>query len=204
MKHICLLMGALLLAGCVGSGPEKPLREMASALTKKDSALFLAQIDMKRFAAAQINNLTRSDTALRTLDNMGKFLGLGGMDDLLGSVMNMEIRLEEQFTRTVSTGELALQCHSATSPDCPWVPQALQSAIVKELSPTAAVARITTPANISSWLALQKIGDAWKVVGQAPLEKEAARYALESLPNESAAPSAPGNGSDASQAPAKI
>ncbi len=200
MKHISLLMGMLLLAGCLSSGPEKPLQEMATALAQKNSDLFLAQIDMKRFAAAQINNLTQEDTALRTLDNMGKFLGLGGMDELLGSVMNMEIRLEDQFTRTVSTGELEMQCRAAASPDCPWVSQSLRNALVKELNPDAAVARVTTPTNIASWLALRKIDNVWKVVGQAPLEKDAARYAL-----ETAAPDTPARpGSDAPQAPTNI
>lgn len=178
MKRILVVLGALsLLAGCLGNGPEKPLREMASALTKKDSALFLAQMDTRRFAAAQINNLTQGDTALRALDSVGKMLGLGGMDELLGSVMNMQMRQEEQFTRGVSTGELVLECRKAVTPDCPWTPEALQNAKVRELGPDAAVARVTTPANISSWLALSKVGERWLVVGQAPLEGQAVRYA---------------------------
>ena len=205
MKHISLLVGTLLLAGCLSSGPEKPLQEAATALAQKDSALFLAQIDMKRFAAAQINNLTQEDTALRTLDNVGKFLGLGGMDELLGSVMNMQMRLEDQFTRTVSTGELEMQCRAATSPDCPWVAQSLRNALVKELNPDAAVARITTPTNISSWLALRKINNVWKIVGQAPLEKSAAGYALETAAPEATQPDAPARpGADAPQAPQNI
>lgn len=176
-SSIFLWAAALLLAGCIGTGPEKPLREMAAALNKKDSAAFLAQMNTKRFAAAQINNMTQGDAALRALDSVGKLLGIGGMDDLLGSVMNMQIRLEEQYTRGVSTGELMLECRSAQTPDCPWVPESLQNAKVKEISPTAAVAQVTTPTNISSWLALSKVGDQWVVVGQAPLEGQAVRYA---------------------------
>ena len=170
-----LCMG--LLAGCQSSGPEKTLKEMATALNKKDPSLFLSQIDMKRYAAAQINNMTQGDTALRALDSVGKMLGLGGMDDLLGSVMNMQVSLEERYTRGVSTGELMAGCRTASSPDCPWVPEALDKAKVKEVTPTTAVAQVTTPTNITSWLALSKQGERWLVVGQAALESQATRYA---------------------------
>ena len=36
---------------------------------------------------------------------------------------------------------------------------------------------VTTPANITSWLSLRKEGNAWKIVGRAPLENLARRYA---------------------------
>ncbi|MCD7984230.1 MAG: hypothetical protein LUG19_08265 [Desulfovibrio sp.] len=189
-----LLVAALLtalLTACFASGPQKTLNRLAEALDKNDSAAFLAQLDMKTFAANQIKNLTREDQALSSLDSLGRMLGLGGMDDLLGSVLNMENRLQGQYTRGVSTGEMMAQCREAQSPDCPWVPESLKQAQVIELSDTAAVARVTTPARMTSWLALRKKGDNWLVVGQAILENTAKAYAADvAAPPVSGAPSA--------------
>lgn len=188
---VAALLAALLTA-CFTSGPQKTLNSLAEALDKNDSAAFLARLDMKTFAANQIKNLTREDQALSSLDSLGRMLGLGGMDDLLGSVLNMENRLQGQYTRGVSTGELAARCRAAQSPDCPWVPEALKQAQVIELSDTAAVAKVTTPARMTSWLALRKKGDAWLVVGQAILEKTARVYATDvAAPPVSGAPARP-------------
>ncbi len=135
---VAALLAALLTA-CFASGPQKALNSLAEALNKNDSAAFLAQLDLKTFAANQIKNLTREDQALSSLDSLGRMLGLGGMDDLLGSVLNMENRLQSQYTRGVSTGEMMAQCREARTPDCPWVPESLKQAQVTELSDTAAV-----------------------------------------------------------------
>ncbi|WP_241159603.1 hypothetical protein [Desulfovibrio sp. ZJ200] len=180
-----LLAAALLvalLAACFASGPQKTLNKLAEALNKNDSAAFLSQLDVKMFAANQIKNLTREDQALSSLDSLGRMLGLGGMDDLLGSVMDMERRLQKQYVRGVSSGELMARCREAQSPDCPWTPEALQNAEITQLSDTAAVAKVTTPARMTSWLALQKRGDNWLVVGQAVLESTARDYAQGKTP----------------------
>lgn len=187
---VAALLAALLTA-CFASGPQKALNSLAEALNKNDSAAFLAQLDLKTFAANQIKNLTREDQALSSLDSLGRMLGLGGMDDLLGSVLNMENRLQSQYTRGVSTGEMMAQCREARTPDCPWVPESLKQAQVTELSDTAAVAKVTTPAKMTSWLALRKKGDRWLVVGQAILESTAKAYATDvSAPPVSGAPAA--------------
>lgn len=177
LSLLASLACALLLTGCLDSGPQKPLNAMAKALTERDSALFLAQMDGKAFAANTINALTREDPALRTLDAVGKMLGLGGMEDLVNSVVDTHQRQQELFTRGVSTGELVLECTRATKPNCPWVPEALKAAKVRKLGDTAAIAQVTTPAKLTSWLALRKVGENWLVVGQAPLEATAQAYA---------------------------
>lgn len=200
----CLLAGALL--GCTTSGPQKALDAQADALSKNDSAAFLAQMDLKAFAANQVKNMTRDDQALSTLDSMGRMLGLGGMDELLGSVIDMEARLGKQYTRGVSTGELAAQCRTAATPDCPWVPESLRKAQVTELGQDAAVAKVTTPAGMTSWLALRKKGERWLVVGQAMLEGTAKEYAAGAAPQEKqtppAAPRKPAPDAPAPDAPA--
>lgn len=175
---VALLAGSL-LTGCLSSGPEKTLRTMASALTKKDAALFLAQMEVRNYATSQIFNRTQDHTALRALDSMGRMLGLGSMEQLLDSIVDLESTFREDYTRCVSTGKLMLDCRNAQTPDCPWVPESLEKAKIKELTPTTAVAQVTTPANITSWLALAKRGEQWFVVGQAPLEAQAAQYASE-------------------------
>ncbi len=77
----------------------------------------------------------------------------------------------------VATGQMMAQCRTSITPDCPWVPQSLKAAKIIEVGPDAAIASVTTPANITSWLSLRKEGNAWKIVGRAPLENLARRYA---------------------------
>jgi hypothetical protein len=183
---------AVLLSACLTSGPKKSLNALAQALNKKDSVAFLAQLDLKVFAANQIKNMTREDQALNSLNSLGQMLGLGGLDDLLGSVLNMETRLQKQYTRGVSTGELAAQCRAVQTPDCPWTPEALENAVVTELGDTAAIAKVTTATGMTSWLALQKKGDRWLVVAQAILENTARAYAGDrSVPPVSGSPVSP-------------
>ena len=162
-----------LLASCLSSGPEKPLGAMADAMEKNDSAAFLAQMDMPLFAANEARNMTNENEALNMLDSLGQDLGLGGMDQLLGSALNMEDKLRKSLTRGVSTGELMAHCRKAERPDCPWVPESLRNAKVVELGPDAAVASVTTPAGMTSWLALRKQGETWRVVGRAVMENMA-------------------------------
>lgn len=184
-----LALSCGLLASCLSSGPEKPLGAMADAMEKNDSATFLAQIDMPRFAANEARNMTNENEALNMLDSLGQDLGLGGMDQLLGSALNMEDKLRKSLTRGVSTGELMAHCRKAERPDCPWVPESLRNAKVVELGPEAAVASVTTPAGMTSWLALRKQGKNWRVVGRAVMENMARAFAQAG--QAKAAPAAP-------------
>lgn len=184
-----LALSCGLLASCLSSGPEKPLGAMADAMEKNDSATFLAQIDMPRFAANEARNMTNENEALNMLDSLGQDLGLGGMDQLLGSALNMEDKLRKSLTRGVSTGELMAHCRKAERPDCPWVPESLRNAKVVELGPEAAVASVTTPAGMTSWLALRKQGENWHVVGRAVMENMARAFAQAG--QAKAAPAAP-------------
>lgn len=184
-----LTLSCGLLASCLSSGPEKPLGAMADAMEKNDSATFLAQIDMPRFAANEARNMTNENEALNMLDSLGQDLGLSGMDQLLGSALNMEDKLRKSLTRGVSTGELMAHCRKAERPDCPWVPESLRNAKVVELGPEAAVASVTTPAGMTSWLALRKQGENWRVVGRAVMENMARAFAQAG--QAKAAPAAP-------------
>ncbi len=177
MKKFVILFFVVLLCACTESGPQKTLNNLAQALEKKDSDYFVSQIDMPRFAAAQINNMTKVSEPLRALDAVGRMLGLGGMEHLIGAVRDMQAKENERFMRGVGTGELMLMCKEAKTPDCPWVPQSLREAEIFDITEGMAVAQITTPTNISSWLALTKIGDSWKVVGQSPLKSDAENFA---------------------------
>lgn len=171
-------LSALLLAACMTSGPEKTLGAMADALSANDSAAFMANMDLKRFSANEIANMTQESRGLNMLDSLGRRLGIGGMDKMLNSIVDVENDVRQHFLRGVSTGELMSDCRQATTPDCPWVPESLRKARVVSLNETAAVASVTTPAGITSWLALRKQGDVWVVVGQAALEDTARKYAL--------------------------
>ena len=181
-----LALSCGLLASCLSSGPEKPLGAMADAMEKNDSATFLAQMDMPLFAANEARNMTNENEALNMLDSLGQDLGLGGMDQLLGSALNMEDKLRKSLTRGVSTGELMAHCRKAERPDCPWVPESLRNAKVVELGP---VASVTTPAGMTSWRALRKQGENWRVVGRAVMENMARAFAQAG--QAKAAPAAP-------------
>lgn len=176
----CLALALLLvclLCACQTSGPKEALNAMAKAMRGNDAPAFLSLLDMRSYASNRIRALAREDKALGTLDRLGRALGLGGMDDLLGNVLDMERELQQRFTRGVSTGELMAQCRKAETPDCPWVPEALQQARVTELGEDSAVAQVTTPARMTSWLALHRQNGVWRVVGRAVLESDARDFA---------------------------
>ena len=179
----CMLCLALALSACEGSGPKSALDAASKALQAKDSQAFLAQIDMKSYAAHEMVNLKQDHTRLNRLDSIGDMLGLGSeLNELLDQIMDLENRTVKTLNRTVSSGELVNLCTKAQTPDCPWVPEALAKAEVKNLSETEAVARVTTPANMTSWIALRKADKDWKIVGKAVMEEDAARFARDSQP----------------------
>ena len=176
------LVIGLALAGCE-SGPQKTLSQAAKALDDKDSAAFLARFDMKAFAAHEMMNLREDSDLFSGLDAIGGFLGITPeVDRVVRDVMNLENTLTRTFTRTAGSGELVNQCSRATTPDCPWVPSALRKAQVRELDQQAAIARVTTPASMTSWIALRRDGEEWRVVGKAILEETAEHYARDETP----------------------
>ncbi|HJA78840.1 hypothetical protein [uncultured Desulfovibrio sp.] len=193
------LLGVALLAACLSSGPEKTLNALAEALSGNDSKSFMGHVDFKAYAANEISNMTQENRLMGFADSLGRKLGIGGVDRMLNSIVDVENELRQQFLRGVSTGELVADCTQATYPDCPWVPESLRKAKVKKLNDTAAVASVTTPAGITSWLALQKRGDEWVVVGQAALEDTARKYALGTAARperDGGAPSGQGRGQE--------
>ena len=191
-----LAASALLFSGCFETGPQKTLTSLADALNKNDAGGFLSLVDSKRMAQCEMQNMIQEDRALSMLDSLGNRLKLGGVQDLLGQVIDVERELVKDYEKGVSTGSMMAECRTASTPGCPWVPESLKGAEVREISPTAAVARVVTPARMTSWLALQKQGDQWRVVGKASLESTAREYALDQAqarPSAAPTPAASGN-----------
>lgn len=181
--RICLLIcSALVLAGCTTSGPQKALDNLADALEENNPQAFLAQIDMQAYAASSMRSLTAGNEIAGVLNSVTQSLGLGNLDNLIGSFVDMRAQITEQFTQGVASGEMMADCRVATSPSCPWVPDSLRGAQIIQISSDAAVARVTTPARITSWLALRKIGEKWLITGKAVLEKTAREYAAQGRP----------------------
>lgn len=178
MRFYILAFLAFLLGACMETGPQKTLNDLAQAMEKNNGPAFLSNINMPLFAENHLHNLVHDDEALYSIDTLGRMFGIGSLDDLIGNVVDMQSRLAEEYGSGVSTGRLKRDCESASSPDCPWVPAALRDAEITELSPLAAIAKVATPAGSTSWLALNKQGDKWLVVGQAGLESTASSYAL--------------------------
>lgn len=194
IQILVLLILVLALGACEKSGPQGALDKMAKAMETNSPAQFLAQIDMREFTVNYIKSVTADSSTLSSLNAMGnaigKALGLGSVDKILndlGYVQDLQDSMQADFERGVASGELMVQCSKATTPDCPWVPKALSSAQIIELDASAAIAKVTTPARLTSWLALRKIGDKWLVVGQAVLESAAKNYA-KAQPKQKAAP----------------
>ena len=173
LSAVCLL----LMSGCIGSGPGKALHGVASSLERKDSAAFLARIDIKRYAAAYMDNFTQGNPALKALDSAASKLFGMGVADMVNSLASMEEKLAADFKNRVASGELAAECSEAASAGCPWAPASLRGAKIKELGPDAAVAHVTMPGNVSAWIAMAKIGEEWKIVGLSSREEFATRYA---------------------------
>lgn len=182
MKKYLFAASIVLLCACTASGPQKALDDLAKAMENNNGQAFISQFDMPVYAANYVKNMTQNDEALNSLNALGKMFGLGSIDDLIQNVVNMQSRLSDQYNRGVSSGELMAECKQATTPNCPWVPQSLRKATVVEINSTAAIAKVTTPANLTSWLALHKVGDKWLITGQAVLESHARAYATEVAP----------------------
>lgn len=178
MKKLLVIGIAAILLACTASGPQKALNNLAKAMDENNPQAFLDQIDMNAYANTYLQTMTRNDQALNSLNALGKLLGIGSIDQLIGSVVDIKAKLQDHLVRGVASGELMAECREATTPDCPWVPQSLRDATVVELGQNAAIAKVTTPARLTCWLALRKIGEKWLVVGQAVLENDAKALAL--------------------------
>ena len=176
-----ILLGCLGLMGCDSNNPsaKDSLIACANALEQNDAQAFINSFDLKACAANQIKNMTKANDALNTLDKWGKDLGIGGMQDLIDNVFDMENSLRQNFVKKSSTGELALECQRQTTPGCPWEPKSLRQAQVKLSGPDVAVARVKTPANLTTWLGLARKQKKWVIVGWGSLEDEARAYAEE-------------------------
>ncbi|MBQ7608307.1 MAG: hypothetical protein IJU76_10115 [Desulfovibrionaceae bacterium] len=178
---LCLVFLAhLFLVSACGETPtaKSALANVALALEQNNASLFLAHFDLKACAAGQIRNMTDANDALYTLDKLGKSLGIGGMEDLLGNLYDVEHSLKQNFVKKVSTGALVQECSRSDASGCPWVPDSLRRADVRKVDDSCAIARIVSPAKMTTWLALAKRGERWMIVGWADLEETAKRYAL--------------------------
>lgn len=190
-KFLALGLGIICLIGCTSSGPQKALDSMAEAMEKNMPGQFLAEIDLPVYANNYMKNLTSNDGALNSLNELSNLFGLGNIGNLINSFVDIQAKLKQEFERGVASGELMAQCARADTPDCPWVPQSLRNAQIIKINDKAAIAKITTPAKLTSWLALQEKNNKWLVVGHAVMEANAREEALE--------PETPGQ----KQAPAK-
>lgn len=186
-KILTLGLGIICLIACTASGPQKALDNMADAMEKNMPSQFLAHIDMPAYANNYVKNLTGKDGVLNPLNELSNMFGLGNIDNLINSFVDIQNKFKQDFERGVSSGELMAQCRQATTPDCPWVPQSLRDAQIIKINDKAAIAKVTTPSKLTSWLALQEKDNKWLVVGHAVMEANAREEALaqeESTPKQ--------------------
>ncbi|MDO5536267.1 MAG: hypothetical protein Q4F72_01860 [Desulfovibrionaceae bacterium] len=179
---VLILALCLPLAACKEkSGPEKALDTTAKALKDKNSALFLNQLDINAFTYHELVNLRKDNTLLDLAGNLGSLLGIDNqLQELLVAASSLKEQYISTFTRTVNSGELPAHCSRSLTADCPWDPAGLEKAEVQLLDENAAIARVTTSANITSWVALRKKGEAWAIVGKAPSQETATLFAKDS------------------------
>ena len=176
-KKIIILCGILFLCACDGNGPKQALNNTAKALEAYNPQEFLQNFDLKLYTSNHIEALTQNDRALNMLNSFGNALGLGGIDSLINSFMDVQEDIKNNFNMGVSTGELMADCREGDSPLCPWVPQSLRDATITEVGENGAIAKVTTPAKLTCWLALRKVANSWLIIGLAPLESQAREFA---------------------------
>ncbi|MDO4839116.1 MAG: hypothetical protein Q3990_00370 [Desulfovibrionaceae bacterium] len=177
MLTLCLAMP---LAGCESSGPKGACDRAASALEKKDSALFMSQFDMDAYAYHEFVNLSKDNGLMKLTDQIGSIFGINDqLNSIIMNATNLKGQTEETFKRSVANGEMAAICSRSTSADCPWDVTGLKNAKIKELNEEAAIATVTTKANVTSWVALRKKGETWVIVGKAASEEKAAMFATD-------------------------
>ena len=152
------------------------MEDTAKALDDKNPSAFLANFDLSAYANNYLKNFT-NNTGLSSLNPIGEMFGLGSVDSIIKDFVNMQGKLKDDFITGVSSGEIILQCKKSEKPDCPWVPESLRKAKVVQLDDNAAIAQVTTPMNLASWLALRKINGRWLIVGQSILENDASSMA---------------------------
>ncbi|MCR4667063.1 MAG: hypothetical protein K5657_07195 [Desulfovibrio sp.] len=99
------------------------------------------------------------------------------MEDIIGNVFDVENNLRQNFRKKVSSGALQKECAKEENSGCPWVPSALRAAEIKEFSSNAAVARVKTQTQATTWLGLCRKKDRWVIVGWADMEETARRFA---------------------------
>lgn len=197
------LLAAILLA-CSTDGPRKVLDNAAKAMENNNPGEFLTNIDLKAYTANYLTMRTTGGPVLDMLNDLGNAIGLGSIDNLINNFVDVEADLREDFTMGVSTGELMAHCRSAETPNCPWVPQSLRNAAVTEISQDAAIAKVTTPAQLTSWLALHKSNGKWLIVAVAPLESQARKFSMQqAAPIPQKAPSQPGSPAPKTGSPKK-
>lgn len=178
-KNLIWCLVALMLLGCNASGPKKALDEMAKSLEDKNPQAFLAHFDMKTYANNELKNLTGSDETLSILNSLGETWGLGSLDGMLDNFIDMGRLVEQRYKRGVASGSLSVQCAKADTPDCPWVAASLRKAKIITIGKTGAIAEITTPVGITSWLAMREQSGKWVIVANTPLESIARKLAGE-------------------------
>lgn len=194
-----------LLAACSTDGPRKPLDALASALESRNSAEFMSQLNWPAFRDNALQEIIRSDFTLNILNDMGELVGVR-MDRILDRVSDIGDELAQELQEGVATGDLTAHCRKTLNPNCPWVASSLRDARVVKLDDTAAVAQVTTPAAITSWLALARIAGHWQVVGQTPMEQSARQMAVAAAASAPVSPpraaqEAPAEGRKATPAP---
>lgn len=205
-KRIIYVLPLFFLLSCTTNGPQKTLDETAKAMENNNPQAFLANIDLQLFASNYLATMTENDQMLNILNSLGNTFGLGGIQDIISSIVDVQADMKKNFTMGISTGELMAKCKVSETPDCPWVPASLREAQIIEIDKSAAIAKVTTPMKITSWLALRKIGEKWVIVGMAPLENQARSYALKApAPTQqtSPQPGEPGKKAPAQQKPGK-
>ena len=188
IRTCAFFVATVALLACTTSGPRKTLDELASALQNNRPEEFLSLVDMTAYADNSLAALTSGNAVYDSLNSLSSMLGLGGLDAMINSVIDYRAELSDKLAREVASGELASRCEKSGETNCPWVPVSLREAQIIEIAPSAAIAKVTTPAKLTSWIALRKVGEKWMVTGQALMEEEARKYALN--PGKSADPDA--------------
>lgn len=164
INSILAIALAVFATGC-GSGPQTTLDKVADALETKDGEAFSQVVDIAR--CFEIGYKMEKTAFRNTMSQILKGItGSSSQTARMADLVLPDVQRQkgaEMFKELVNTGQILMLCQQSKKPDCPWVPDSLRKAEVKEVADNIAVAAVDTPNGLRQWVGLREVEGEWIV-----------------------------------------
>ena len=153
-----------LLTAC-SSGPEKALKETASAVKDKNVEKFKKYVDIPRLVRGASETAQREQR--EALAQAGSLFGSTTLPfgNILPNLSSKEIQMTaiEETEQQVASGRIILE---SKEKGLPWEPEALAKTEVEMVSDNSALAPVDSSKGLRTWLTLRRAEDGtWKITG---------------------------------------